>query len=199
MPTRLAPPRPCRFAGPRGGRRGVTIVEAALVLSVFLMLLFGIFEYCRFLLVLHVTNNATREGARYASVHLNKPPTFDSQNYTDPSGKVFPSVRQYTKDRMGGMWRNIEGFRVAVFAADQAGLSQTPPVIRPKPRPGTPPGVYPDPWNPNDPRAVPWNSAPFPERIVVYINGTYRPILPTLLMMPSSIPINVYALTGGEG
>ena len=45
---------------PRSRRRGMTVVESALVLSVFLLLLFGIFEYRRFLLVLHVTNNAAR-------------------------------------------------------------------------------------------------------------------------------------------
>jgi hypothetical protein len=180
-------------------RRGVTIVEAALVMSVFLLLLFGMFEYCRFLLVLHVTNNATREGARYASVNLDKPGTFDAQDYTDASGKLYPSVQQYTKDKMAGLWKNIDGFRVAVFAADQTGLNQNPPVVRPKPKASAPAGTYPDPWDASDPNAVPWNSAPFPERIVVYVNGTYRPILPTLLLMPSSIPIDVYAITGGEG
>lgn len=57
----------------RPRRRGVTIVESALVLSIFLMLLFGIFEYCRFLMVLHVTHNAARDGARYAAVNVNCP------------------------------------------------------------------------------------------------------------------------------
>ena len=51
-------------------RRGMTLVESTLVLMVFLMLLFGIFEYCRFLMVLHITNNAARDGARYAVVNL---------------------------------------------------------------------------------------------------------------------------------
>ena len=44
-------------------RRGVAVVESALVLGVFALLFFGVFEYCRFLLVLHTTNNAARDGA----------------------------------------------------------------------------------------------------------------------------------------
>lgn len=196
---RLASPDRALRPG-RRGRPGVTIVEAALIMSVFLMLLFGIFEYCRFLLVLHITNNAAREGARYASVHLNKPVNFVSNDFTDPvSGVVFPSVQRYTLERMSGVQRNIDNLRITVFAADPTGLSQNPPVVRPRARPGAPPGTFPDPWNPNDPNALPWNSAPYPDRIVVYINGTYRPAVPTLLMMPASIPINIYAITGGEG
>ncbi len=199
MLARSADRRPTTLPSRGRHRRGITVVEASLVMSVFLLLLFGMFEYCRFLLVLHVTNNAAREGARYASVNVDKPATFHSQNYTDASGKVYPSVQQYTKDKMGGVWKNIEGFRVAVFTVDQAGLDQTPPIVRPKPKPGTPAGTYPDPWNVSDPYAVDWNSAPFPERIAVFVNGTYRPILPTFLLMPSTIPINVYSVVGGEG
>lgn len=180
-------------------RRGMTLIESALVLGVFLVLLFGMFEYCRFLLVLHVTNNAAREGARYAAVNLDKPANFPTVDYTDAAGKVFPSVTRYTRERMGGTQHNIVGFRVAVFGADSAGLSLTPPVVRPKTASTADPKVYPDPWSPSDPNALPWNSAPFPDRIAVYVNGTYRPLLPTFLLMPESIPIDVYALTGGEG
>ena len=46
----------------RTHRRGMTIVETTLALGLFLLLLFGLFEYCRFLMVLHVTNNAARDG-----------------------------------------------------------------------------------------------------------------------------------------
>ena len=99
-------------------RRGITIVESVLVMSVFLMLLFGIFEYCRFLLVLHVTNNAARDGARYAAVRVN----------CDAS--QIPVVKQeildYTTLRMGHVQKNIHGYRVAVYAVDQAGLDLNP-------------------------------------------------------------------------
>ncbi len=180
-------------------RRGMTLVETMLVLSIFLMMLFGMFEYCRFLLVLHVTNNAARDGVRYAAVNLDKPTNFPTTDYTDASGTVYPSIQKYTTNRMGGVQQNIDGFQIGVFSVDQAGLDLTPSVVRPKTKSVATPAVYPNPFNINDPLAYPWNTAPFPDRIAVYINGTYHPFLPTFLFMPSNIPINVYALTGGEG
>lgn len=168
-------------------RRGMTIVESALVLSVFLLLLFGIFEYCRFLLVLHITNNAARDGARHASVLVTS---------TETASTTRQQIIDYTTARMGGTQKNIEGFQVAVYAVDQAGLDQTPPVIRAKSKTA---GVYPDPFNTTDSNHVDWNSAPFPERLAVTIKGTYRPLMPTLLFMPATIPIEVTALMGGEG
>jgi Flp pilus assembly protein TadG len=169
-------------------RKGMTLVESVLVMTVFLMLLFGMFEYCRFLLVLHVTNNAARDGARYAAVRV-------STDITQVAA-VRQDVVNYTTHRMGGVQKNIEGFRVAVFAVDPAGLDLTPPVVRPKTRTT---GVFPDPFNPNDPNAFSWNTAAYPERVAVTIDGTYRPILPAFLFMPSTIPINVTSHMASEG
>ncbi|GBD36494.1 hypothetical protein HRbin36_01619 [bacterium HR36] len=50
-------------------RRGVSLVETALILSLALLLIFGILEYCRFFLVRNALIAAAREGARYAVVH----------------------------------------------------------------------------------------------------------------------------------
>lgn len=172
----------------RRTRRGMAVVETALVLGVFLMLLFGIFEYCRFLLVLHVANNAARDGARYAAVNVNCP----SDQITARQAQII----QYTKDRMGGVQNQIQGCQVAVYPCDSTGLSQTPPVVRSKSKSGAAP--YPDPFSPGA-NSPDWNSAVFTERIAVTVTGTYKPILPTLLFMPSSIPISVTALTESEG
>src|SRR5436305_14880481 len=95
-------------------RRGMAIVETVLVLAVFLLMFFGLFEYCRFLMVLHVANNAARDGARYAVVNVSKPSNFDTTDYTDSAGDVYPSIQSYTTARMGGVDRNITGYRVAV-------------------------------------------------------------------------------------
>ena len=57
----------------RTARRGVTIVESALVLSIFLMLLFGVFEYCRYIIWMHVTTNAARDVALYTTVNVKCP------------------------------------------------------------------------------------------------------------------------------
>lgn len=168
-----------RITRPR--RRGATIVEAALTLGVFLMLLFGLFEYCRFIMVLHTTSNAARDGARYASVNVNKPGNFDSVDYTDPSGRVFPSIARYTTARMGSTEKNVNGFTVTVFACDMTALNQSPPVVQPKSG------------------GAPWNQASFGEKIAVRITGTYKPITPVLLMMPETVDIKATAVVNSEG
>lgn len=167
-------------------RRGATVVEAALVLSVFLLLLFGVFEYCRFLFVLHVTNNAAREGARYASVNVANTSVTSNQ------------VTTYTTQMMSGVQNQISNYQAAVYAVDPTGLTLSPPVIRAASSSTANPPVYPNPFNPGDPNAVPWNSVGFPNRIAVTIQGNYTPLLPTFLIMPSSIPLSITAILGAE-
>ena len=50
----------------RYDRRGAVVVELALVLPVFLLVVFGIIEFGRAMMVSHVANNAARAGARKA-------------------------------------------------------------------------------------------------------------------------------------
>ena len=50
-------------------RRGAVAVEAAFVISIFLLFVFGIFEYGRVVMLYNLLVNATREGGRYALVH----------------------------------------------------------------------------------------------------------------------------------
>jgi Flp pilus assembly protein TadG len=185
-------------------RRGATVVESALVLGVFLALLFGLFEYCRFLMVLHAANNAARDGARYATVNVGKPTTFDTAAYTDPGGNTFASIQAYVTARMGGVDRQITGYQVAVYPVDPAGLALSPVVVRPK---STNPPTYPDPFNPADPNRTAWNAAAFTERIAVHVKGTYRPVTPlsiatpwfTIALVPDNVPINVVAMMESEG
>jgi len=49
-------------------RRGATTVEMALVLPICFVFIFGLFDFCRVLMVRQVADNAAREGARYATV-----------------------------------------------------------------------------------------------------------------------------------
>jgi len=168
-------------------RRGATAVEAAFVLSAFLMLLFGMFEYCRFLLVLQVTTNAARDGARYASVNVNCQPTQVASTQT--------AIINYTKDRMAGVSKQLPDMKVAVYPVDAAGLAQSPPVVRSK---SLNPPAYPDPFNP-DSNTPPWNQVTFPDRLAVTVKGTYTPILPSFLFMPSALTINITAVMGSEG
>ena len=163
-------------------RRGATVVESALVLSVFLLLFFGIFEYCRFLFMLHVTNNAAREGARYASANMNCTngtqmiPAYPCTQVSSTQAAVIA----YTTMMMSNVQNNISGYTVTVYAVNPTGLTQNPPVIQPLSG------------------ATSWNNTTFPNSIAVTISGTYNPVLPTFLIMPSSIPINITALMGAE-
>ncbi|MBX3397133.1 MAG: pilus assembly protein [Gemmataceae bacterium] len=168
-----------RETGKRAGRRsGATTVEVAVVLSVFLMFLFGIFEYCRYLMAIQVTTNAARDGARYAVVNLGKGASFATTNYSD-GVTTYPSIRSYVTQRMGGMNNMIDGYAVSVFACDSYYLHQPVPTIVAK--------------------TGAWNAAQFGERIAVRIQGNYSTILPNFLMMGAVIPINVVVTMGSEG
>jgi Flp pilus assembly protein TadG len=183
----------------RGARRGSAIVETALVLSVFCLMLFGIFEYCRYLFVLHLVENSAREGARYASVNLDKPATFGATDYTDGTGKLYRSVQNYTKDRAKGIQKQFPAtgagrLQVAVFPVDATGLQLATPIIRPKSKNGS---TFPDPFVP-DSNTVDWNTASFPDRIAVSIKGTYKTLLPSFIGLPKTIDIKVTAMTSSE-
>lgn len=53
----------------KDGSAGQAIVEFALVATVFFILLFGIIEFSRLMLMYHHVGNVAREGSRYAIVH----------------------------------------------------------------------------------------------------------------------------------
>src|SRR5947199_9957244 len=95
-------------------RRGAAAVETALVLGIFLILLFGVFEYCRFLMVLHVANNAARDASRYATVNVGS----DVLTRQD--------IQNYATARMGGADQNIRGYQVAVYPCSVSGFALIP-------------------------------------------------------------------------
>ena len=64
-------------------RRGSVVVETAIVLSVLLTGLLGIFEYGRLVMIRQLMNNAAREGARMAIVSTTSQPTTATQQITD--------------------------------------------------------------------------------------------------------------------
>jgi hypothetical protein len=177
----------------------MTIVESALVLSVFALLMFGIFEYGRFLMILHITNNAARDGARYAAVNLDKPTNFDTVDYTDGSGVVHPSIIKYTRQRMGSLDKHLQDCLIAAYPVDDVGLNLTPPVIRPKTTDITGTITYPDPFNQSDPNKTAWNTAAFTQRVAVTIKGRYYTALPNFLWMPNHIDLYLTALAASEG
>src|SRR3954466_9859439 len=89
-------------------RRGAAIVEMAAVAVVFLMLLFGIIEYCRFIFFRQVFFNAAREGGRYAAVNIT-----DSTIVSDTQARV--------KSYMNNLDKQLASYSCNVYKADATG------------------------------------------------------------------------------
>ncbi len=92
----------------RRARSGAALVETAAVLVIFLMILFGVFEYCRLLFMKQLIDNAAREGARYAVV-----------NTTDPN--LIASTQAVINTKMGGFSNYVLNWNVQVYRADISG------------------------------------------------------------------------------
>lgn len=89
-------------------RRGAVLVEMAFVMLVFLLLLFGIMEYCRFTFYRQLVTNASREGARYAVVN--------SQDNT-----VVADTKAWVTKFMANMDKKMKNFTCDVYKSDSAG------------------------------------------------------------------------------
>jgi Flp pilus assembly protein TadG len=89
-------------------RTAAALIETAVVVTVFLLLLFGVLEYCRYLFVMEVTNNAAREGARFAVVNTN-----DTTLTADAIALV--------NAKMGNVSQQLQSYKVQVYAADVNG------------------------------------------------------------------------------
>lgn len=152
-----------RRSTPRRRRRlrsGATLVETALVLSLLLLFLFGIFEYARYLLVHQMLANAARDGVRYAATNVDKSSAFVT---TAEGGRA--SITDYVRQEAKGADKWVENFAVSVFPCDNSdttGIYADPPVIKPK-------AGY-----------TAWNEASFTDRLGVRIDAKYRPVLPAV-------------------
>lgn len=82
-------------------RRGAVAVETAVLFTVMISLIFGVFEYCRLLMDWNILNNAAREGCRYALVNNTK---------ATISADVSSTVNTY----MSGETSNFTNFTVTV-------------------------------------------------------------------------------------
>lgn len=81
--------------------RGQALVEFAFVAPIFLLILYSIIEFGRFVYTVQILNNAAREGARYAIVHgsqsLNPsgPPEGGTTSFDIPGDNVKQVVRDF--------------------------------------------------------------------------------------------------------
>jgi len=177
-------------------RSGATVVEVQVVLVVFLLFLFGLFEYCRFIFFLNISTNAARDGARYAVVNVDKGNDFDFTG-TTYGGVPFASIRDYVDNRIASNGKMLENYKVEIFPCDNAQLALATPIVTRKSASANPSL----PKNPTAPYTgeVAWNAASFGERIAVRINGIYRPVLPNFLMMKSTYDMNIIVTANSEG
>ncbi len=95
-------------------RRGAATVEAAIVLPLVFLFIFGILEYGRYLMMLQITTNAAREGARYAVSHTN-PIVISGLTYGNGTSDVVNTVNT----AMGG--QSLSGQSVQVYTSDSLG------------------------------------------------------------------------------
>ena len=93
---------------PLARRRGSTVVELAVVILIFLMLLFGILEYCLVIYSYNVVENAAREGARYGVV-----------NVTDTT--MVGDTKAVVQNFMGGLDTKLANYSCNVYLADANG------------------------------------------------------------------------------
>jgi Flp pilus assembly protein TadG len=96
--------RPSRSQRARGSR-GQALVEFALVIPIFLVLLIGLIEGGRYVFHSEILNHATREGARYGVIHgansdCPSGPMADGSASCDPDGN---NIRQAVLDATVGL------------------------------------------------------------------------------------------------
>src|SRR5262245_44096776 len=154
-------------------RSGATAVERVFVISLALLFIFGIFEYGRFLMVRHLATNAAREGARYASVNTG-------------NGTTVQNIKDVVTARMAARQTDLQGFTVDVFAVDMSQIynpSTGQTVANPQIQPLS---------------GTNWNDSMFGGGIAVRVTGDYKPMLPTFLLMNSTIPVQATAVMGSE-
>jgi Flp pilus assembly protein TadG len=192
-------------------RHAAHLVEFAVIVPIFLLFLFGILEYSRYLMTLQVMTNAAREGARFAVVTTNDPnanPTQDVQNWvfnymagqnvqlTAPAGGTFSptaNIMVYTANP-----NNVQ----PVYLSNNASGTQLAKVGVPIDSSGADVQwsavTYDSNGNPEPWLVAPYTNAGFNQTIAVVICGTYKPILPTFLFMGNSIPVSAQAVMYSE-
>jgi Flp pilus assembly protein TadG len=159
-------------------------VEFAFVSILLFTLLFGIFEYARYLFVYHMATNAARDAARFAVVHTNggtmagEPATVTTADVQEVWRSGMFNNQMYGSG-MVGMENQISGYTVNVFAVPDASLYASPPDVNASGKPA-------------------WNSAVFHQQIAVQVTGTYKPVIPNLIGLNSDMPFSVTVLMASE-
>ncbi len=94
----------------RQPRRGATAVEMAAVIGVFILLLFGILEYCLIIFTQNVVENAAREGCRAAIVNTSQ-------------GTLVNDTKNVVKNFMFGINDRYPNYSCEVYLANATGAN----------------------------------------------------------------------------
>src|SRR5262245_33774983 len=171
-------------------RRGAaTTVEFTFVAIMLFLMLFGILEYGRFLFVYHLTTNACRDGARFACVHTNGG-TMPGEPAAITAADIKEVVRTGTFNNKAygtGMCGMEKTVRAAAWDRACQGHAAPPPALY-APRPDLAPA-----------RKPAWDLGSFHDKIAVRVHGTYKPVVPNLIGLSSSIDFKVLVLMSSEG
>lgn len=153
----------------RRRRRGASLVEFAFVAILLFMLVFGIIEFGLLVMTMNVMDNAVREGARYAIVNGNQGSSLTGQ------------VQNQVDSRLGGVQNLLVGYSktssITVIAVDPSTGAQLLDAS-------------------NNP--VPPEGAQFGQAIQVRLAGTYKPLLPSLLFLPTSFTLQSTSMMTSE-
>lgn len=173
-------------------REGATTVEFSVIAIILFMVLFGIFEYGRFLFMYHLTMNAARDACRFATVKTGGGTMKSDGRWIladEPAAITATDVQNVwrtgtfngTNYGMGmlGLEHNITGWQCNVFGLSETDFTSVPPNLNPTGKPA-------------------WNSTSFQQKICVQITGTYQPVVPALLGMSNSIQFTVNVVMSSE-
>ena len=97
-------------------RRGAVAVEAALVLPMVVIFLFGILEYGRYVMTLQMMTNAAREGAHYALTHT-QPVTIAGTTYGNATSDVTTIINK------GLAGQSLASQSVQIYCSDSIGTN----------------------------------------------------------------------------
>jgi Flp pilus assembly protein TadG len=166
----------------KSGRRGATLVEAGIVISAVLLILFGIFEYARFLMIQEVGHNAVREGAREACIHTDNKTTAEIQDHVfkylanqAASLQVWDSTT--SSYRAFNKTTDIQVFKAS--ASTGQALDSSDNVV-------------------TDWTQAPFTNAKFGEGIAVRINCTFKAVLPTFVFQGNLFAVNCQSIMRSE-
>jgi len=144
----------------RFSRQGHTIVEAAFVLLIALMLTMAIYDYGRYFMMSQLVNNAAREGARQAVANTN----------TQNTAMIQATVIQYLADQNG--LNGLKDSSGKAFSAADVVVMQV--------NPATGAAATPD---------SNWYDAQFGSSIMVQVTANFSPLFPTFGFLPKNITV----------